>query len=418
MTDQADARNRAAVRAALRANPKTRVVLTGCYAQTDPAEAAALAGVGLVVGNQRKSALYEIVEDWLAGVEKSAFSKSDDGEGAPKRQARNGYGARPQLQSPFRYGSARPTLHTRAYLKIQDGCDRRCSYCKIPQARGIGVSRPASEVRAHLRELDAAGVPEIVLTGVNLGWYRDRLESLRFVNLVESLLDSLQSARLRISSIEPCDVDADLARLSLHPRFCDFLHAPVQSGSDRILRAMRRTYSQRSFRMRIETALRINPRLFLGTDLIVGFPGEGPAEFAESLQLLGDYPFANIHAFRFSPRRGAPASEFAVLRPDHAELKERMRAIAVLRQQNLKRYLATELGGIREAVVESISEDGTVARGLTDNYLRVEWKATPGLARGDKASLRLLAPCPGEEGIVLAETASEASAQSGRSNRA
>ncbi|MBX7057296.1 MAG: tRNA (N(6)-L-threonylcarbamoyladenosine(37)-C(2))-methylthiotransferase MtaB [Leptospirales bacterium] len=373
VTDQADARNRASLRSLRRRYPGARIVATGCYAQTDSETVAALPEVDLVVGNDRKSQLFEIVDRWLLdGAEAAATDLLEDPSRDPiKQRSQNGYGRRPTMIAPFDYGSKLPLTHTRAYLKIQDGCDRRCSYCKIPQARGPGVSRPAQDCIDHARALEDAGVAEIVLTGVNLGWYRDRSESLRFVKLLERVLDSLKKARLRLSSIEPCDIDADLARLSLHPQFCDFLHAPLQSGSDRILRAMRRSYSSKSFRLRIETFLKINPRVFLGSDVIVGFPGETAEDFRESYDLLEELGFANIHAFRFSPRSGAPAAELGLPRVPDQEIRQRMGKLAALRDRNFQSYWEQERGQRREMIVEQISPTGEFCLGLTDNFLRV-----------------------------------------------
>lgn len=396
VTDQADSRNRSLVRSILKRNPAARVVFTGCMAQTDPDKARALPGVALVIGNDRKSALFDLVDEWL----RSARSSADDVY-APQYYADTArdalateYGARPILHDPFAYGTVRPVGHTRAYLKIQEGCDRKCTYCKIPQARGRGVSRSAADILDHVRRLDQEGVGEIVLTGVNLGWYRDRDAGLRFVQLVETMLESLSHARLRLSSIEPCDVDAPLARLSLHPRFCDFLHVPLQSGSTRILREMRRTYSAESFLRRIETVLQINPRLFLGTDVIAGFPGETEADFLESYNLCRDLGMANIHAFRFSPRAGTPAAA-RTDRPGSETVRERMQRLAALKEEGWARYVSQRLGEIRTVIIEKVETTAAVAvfEGLTDNFLRVRWRPTGGgqtLQRGALAQVRLV----------------------------
>ncbi len=396
VTDQADSRNRSLVRSILKRNPAARVVFTGCMAQTDPEKARALPGVGLVVGNDRKSALFDLVDEWLqsSAALADAYVPQYYAEAARDALAAD-YGARPILHDPFAYGTVRPVGHTRAYLKIQEGCDRKCTYCKIPQARGRGVSRSAAEILEHVRRLDEERVAEIVLTGVNLGWYRDRDAGLRFVSLVERMLESLSYARLRLSSIEPCDVDEPLARLSLHPRFCDFLHVPLQSGSTRILREMRRTYSAESFRRRIETVRRINPRLFLGTDVIAGFPGETEADFLDSYNLCADLGMANIHAFRFSPRAGTPAARRSD-RPNSEVVRERMQRLAGLKELGWTRYAEARVGETRGAVIEKIERDadGPIYEGLTDNFLRVRWREpahAAALQRGDVAAVQLLA---------------------------
>lgn len=381
VTDQADGRNRGAVRSFLKKNPAAKVIVTGCFAQTDPDALRDLPGVAMVVGNDRKPALFDLIEEMLADsggsddYEPQFYAESD----RLRKHADGGsYGARPVLENPFGYGDVVPMGHTRAYMKIQDGCDRRCTYCKIPMARGRGISRPVRDILEHVRRLDDEGVPEIVLTGVNLGWYRDRAEDVRFIRLVEMILSELRYGRLRISSIEPCDVDAALGQLSLHPRFCDFLHVPLQSGSAKILKAMRRTYNPFSFLKRMETVLAINPRLFAGTDVIVGFPGETEQDFADTLQLCRDTQMANVHGFRYSARRGTPAAAFADHVPVHV-VRERMNLLIAEKDAGFRRYAGRFLGAVREGIVEKTG-DGFFEV-LTDNYLRVKVKHGDGVPR-------------------------------------
>ncbi len=385
VTDQADGRNRGAVRSFLRKNPDATVIVTGCFAQTDPELLKDLPGVALVVGNDRKPALFDLVEEMLADSGSADVYEPqfyEESERLRKHADGGSYGARPILENPFGYGDVVPLGHTRAYMKIQDGCDRRCTYCKIPMARGRGISRPTHDILEHVRRLDGEGVPEIVLTGVNLGWYRDRAQDVRFIGLIEKILDAIGHARLRISSIEPCDVDAPLAELSLHPRFCDFLHVPLQSGSARILKAMRRTYSPFSFLKRMETVLAINPRLFPGTDVIVGFPGETEDDFTDSLKLCRDTQMANIHGFRYSPRRGTPASDFADHVPMHV-VRERMQRLIAEKDAGFRAYAERFFGSVREGIVEKPGAGELEV--LTDNYLRV--KVTPADRRPRKGAL-------------------------------
>lgn len=352
VTDQADNKNRQLILRAVRKHPGARVIVTGCYAQTDPADCA-LPGVFLVVGNNQKSKLLSLYEEALR-AESHAVRVSRE---------------RLDPMDVFAYGNVLPAGHTRAYLKIQDGCDRKCTYCKIPQARGPGISRRVEDILDHARELDERGVPEIVLTGVNLGWYRD--SGLRFNALVERLLGVLGKSRLRLSSIEPCDVDQGLAELSLHPRFCNFLHVPLQSGSREILKRMRRTYNPVSFRQRMETALRINPDIFPGTDVIVGFPGEGDSEFEETFALCEDLGFANIHAFPFSPRNGTAAAEMTS-RPGEAVVRNRMERLRGLKVRGLARYQERFVGSVLDGIVEKATENECEA--LSDNFLRLRFQ--------------------------------------------
>lgn len=374
VTDQADGRNRQAIRRIRRRNPNARVIVTGCFAQTDPDKARALEGVSLVVGNDRKASLFEIVEELLAGGATPATNLSNPvAAGAGRVPVAVARKDRPVLDNPFGYGAVLPFGHTRAYLKIQDGCDRSCSYCKIPLARGRGTSRRLPEILAELRLLEERGVPEVVLTGVNLGWYRDRAAGLRFANLLERMLENLSRMRLRLSSIEPCDVDGPLGEISRHPLFCDFLHVPLQSGSREILKRMRRTYNPTSFRRRIETVLDRNPGIFLGTDVIVGFPGETDTDFQATYDLCAELGMANIHAFRFSPRAGTEAAAFADRVADPI-VRERMTRLAELKQRGWRAYAEKQLGLVRTAVVEHprVKEDSQAGgRALTDNFLKL-----------------------------------------------
>ena len=354
VTEQADTRNQQLVKRILKKNPNSEIIMTGCYAQTDP-EKNKFEGVKLVIGNEHKSKLFQIVDEYLKKKEIFPLSHS----------------IRPRLHSPFSYGYVMPLKRTRAYLKIQDGCDKKCTYCKIPLARGPGVSRPASEVLEHAKYLEDHGIPEIILTGVNLGWYRDRKEEIRFVKLLEKLLNSLTTSRLRLSSIEPCDVNRPLAELSLHPKFCNFLHVPLQSGSAKILRAMKRSYTDISFYKRIEVVKEYNPNIFLGTDIMLGFPNENEEDFFQTIKLCKALNFAGIHAFRFSERMGTPAKNFAKKVPLEI-IRKRMNEIQKVRLSLWKEYAQKQINKEEEVILEKI--DSTLNEGLTSNYLRTQIK--------------------------------------------
>lgn len=388
VTGQADLRSQNTLQAILKKNPDCQVIMTGCYAQTDP-EKLKLPGVAFIIGNERKSSLFEIIN----GL-KVEHEKKDSFFQERPRASRPGYGPRPRLDKPFGYGKVLPFRRTRAYLKIQDGCDKKCTYCKIPMARGRGVSRPFYEILEHVDYLQEEGIAEIVLTGVNLGWYRDPSVKVNFIALLEKILDRLKNSRLRLSSIEPCDVDAPLAQLSLDPRFCNFLHVPLQSASAKILKAMRRSYSPYSFRKRIDTLRSYNPDIFLGTDIMIGFPGETEADFRETLNFCLDLEIAGIHAFRFSPRIGAPASHFEgqVSLP---RIKQRMKRLQRLIPHLWWNYAQKQKGKLSEGIVEKINcsykGEDHYAEALTDHYLRVTFPTSSceNLRKGQKIKLRL-----------------------------
>ncbi|RHX81243.1 tRNA (N(6)-L-threonylcarbamoyladenosine(37)-C(2))-methylthiotransferase MtaB [Leptospira yasudae] len=349
VTNKADSRNRNTIRNAIKKFPGSQIWVTGCYAETDRESIEAIPGVAGVVGNTEKSKLPSMILEKKGLIEESELAG--------------------KIYDRFSYSDVLPNGHTRAYLKIQDGCNRKCSYCKIPQARGLGVSRKYQDVLDQVRFLQDNGVGEIVLTGVNLGWFRDGENKKAFNKILGDILNILEYSRIRISSIEPPDVGNELADLMSHPRFTPFLHIPLQSGSAEILKRMKRTYTSETFRKRVETAKEKVPGLFLGTDVIVGFPGETEEMFQDSVRMVRDLGFAKIHAFPFSVRRNTLAETF----PDSVSKetkKERVHTLNALSRELHRKYAASETGKVREAILEQ----GGIA--VTDNYLKVKLSET------------------------------------------
>ncbi|ABZ94978.1 tRNA (N(6)-L-threonylcarbamoyladenosine(37)-C(2))-methylthiotransferase MtaB [Leptospira biflexa] len=341
VTNKADVKNRNIIRNAIRTNPGAKVFVTGCYAETDKEVLQNIPGVYGVFGNTEKSSLpYQILADWEG--------KSYLPEKSLDR---------------FSYSDVLPEGHTRAYLKIQDGCNRKCSYCKIPAARGLGVSRKYDDILDQVKYLQDNGVGEIQLTGVNLGWYRLENGEKGFLNLLEDILKVLEYSRIRLSSIEPPDVGSGLLDLMSHPRFCKFLHVPIQSGSRKILKEMRRTYHPDAFRTRMELAKSKLPNLFLGTDVIVGFPSETEVEFQETKQLLIELGFAKLHVFPYSVRKGTTAESLGDPIPGD-EKKRRVLELMALSSILHTSYAKTAIGKTFEAILEN---DGRL---VTDNYLK------------------------------------------------
>ncbi|UOG57016.1 tRNA (N(6)-L-threonylcarbamoyladenosine(37)-C(2))-methylthiotransferase MtaB [Leptospira noguchii] len=345
VTNKADSKNRNTIRNAIKKFPGSQIWVTGCYAETDRESIEAIPGVAGVVGNTEKSKLPAMI------LEKKGLIDSEE-------LIRVSY-------DRFSYSDVLPNGHTRAYLKIQDGCNRKCSYCKIPQARGLGVSRNYQDVLDQVRFLQDNGVGEIVLTGVNLGWYRDFENKKAFNKILTEILSILEYSRIRISSIEPPDVGKELADLMTHPRFTPFLHIPLQSGNAEILKRMKRTYTPETFRKRVEIAKEKIPNLFLGTDVIVGFPGETKEMFLDSVTMIQDLGFAKIHAFPFSVRRNTLAETFSDSVSKEIK-KERVHILNALSRELHQNYAVTETGKTREAILEQ----GGVA--VTDNYLKVK----------------------------------------------
>ncbi|WP_061220961.1 tRNA (N(6)-L-threonylcarbamoyladenosine(37)-C(2))-methylthiotransferase MtaB [Leptospira borgpetersenii] len=345
VTNKADSKNRNTIRNAIKKFPGSQIWVTGCYAETDRESIEAIPGVAGVVGNTEKSKLPVMI------LEKKGLIDSN-------QLIQFSY-------DRFSYSDVLPNGHTRAYLKIQDGCNRRCSYCKIPQARGLGVSRKYQDVLDQVHFLQDHGVGEIVLTGVNLGWYRDGENKKAFNKILADILKILEYSRIRISSIEPPDVGNELVELMTHPRFTPFLHVPLQSGNAEILKKMKRTYTPETFRKRVEIAKEKIPNLFLGTDIIVGFPGETEEMFLDSVKMIQDLGFAKIHAFPFSVRRNTLAETF----PDSVskEIKKgRVHSLNSLSRKLHENYSLSVIGQVREAILE---QGGTA---VTDNYLKVK----------------------------------------------
>lgn len=361
VTSTADDELRQVVRRVHRANPESRIVVTGCYAQRAPQEIAALPGVWLVAGNSHKHQ----IADWVA-EEASADVASYHGQVAVGDILE----ARDFLSAPVEEALGD---RTRPNLKVQDGCSNRCSFCIIPAVRGRSRSAPGDRVVEQVRTL-AGKYREVVLSGINLGrWGRDLEGRSRLADLVKRLLDEAPVERLRLSSVEPMDWSSDLIELVAgSPRIAKHVHAPLQSGSDAVLRRMRRKYRPRHYADRIETARRAMPTCGVGADVMTGFPGETVAEFEESLSFIESLPFTYLHVFTYSERPGTPAADLPQVPMEVRKHRTRvLRALAQRKSEEFRRSLA----GTRLSAVTI--EDGSVA--LSSNYvkLRLAWRREP-----------------------------------------
>ena len=350
VTHIAARKSRQAARRMRRHNPSARLVITGCYAQVAPDDLQA----DLIVGNANKDRL---VERLLGPSSLRASSL------------------------PSFSPSLLPQHRTRAFVKIQDGCDNHCTYCITCIARGPQKSRPRAEVLAEIQAWVEAGYNEIVLTGVHIGGYgRDHGEPPRdsLWRLVEAILDQTGVRRLRLSSVEPWEVTPDVFELWKDPRLCRHLHLPLQSGSDEILRRMGRGYTTANFVRLAEVARAAIPELAITTDIIVGFPGETAAHFAKSLSFVESMSFARGHVFPYSARPGTPAA----LLPDRVpsfEKKARAARMRAIVRQATTQFQAQFVGQIVEVLWEN-RRNGQW-RGLTDNYLRVTAQSDDNLAQ-------------------------------------
>lgn len=351
ITAVADRKCRKLIRRTRRENPNAVVAVCGCYAQKMADEERAQLGVDIVLGNRLKHMLPELIAESLGG--------------AGPRIAVDGNIERENEWD--RLSLDRPRLHSRAFLKVQDGCSHYCSYCIVPSVRGKPVSRPFDDAVEEARRVAASGCHEIVLTGVHLGLY-DRLpELVRAVGAIPGI------TRLRFGSIEPFAVnDVLLSALAETAAFCPHLHMPLQSGDDGVLAAMRRGYTRERFAGVVEKARAVfGPDLHISTDLMVGFPTEDDAAFRGSLDFVKEMRFGKVHVFPYSPREGTPAAAMTQLPHDtvHARTEEALSAAAALHREFCSRCLGQPL-----TILVEECENGT-ASGLTRNYIRVSGRA-------------------------------------------
>jgi len=362
VTAAADQDARQAIRRAHRENPAARILVTGCYAQRAPHELAAIPGVTWVVGNSHKPYIAGLVQ--LAPAHLPFHGQIHVGD----------IGA----QTEFLSSPVENSVHdrTRPNLKIQDGCHNRCSFCIIPAVRGPSRSMPAGQVVAQVGGL-AARYREIVLSGINLGrWGRDLPDRPRLPALLRRLVSQTEVARLRLSSVEPLDwTDELLELLASEPRIARHVHAPLQSGSDPILRRMHRRYRARHYAGRILLARRLMPEAAIGADVMVGFPGETDADFEATRRLIAGLPFTYLHVFTYSARPSTAAAAWPgqVAAPVKRERNRILRDLAEEKGQAFRQSLVG-----RRLSVLTLDEPGCASTtALSDNYLKVVIEGEP-----------------------------------------
>ncbi|MBD0305527.1 MAG: tRNA (N(6)-L-threonylcarbamoyladenosine(37)-C(2))-methylthiotransferase MtaB [Nitrospiraceae bacterium] len=353
VTEEAEKACRYDVRRTLRHSPHAFVAVTGCYAQTGAEALRRVPGIDLIVGAQYKMNL----PDYLPA--RSSLQKRSDPELFHTKRI---------TRDDFALEGAGESTTTRVNLKIQDGCNAMCSFCIIPFTRGRERSRRVDDVLREAEELVARGHRELVLTGVNIGQYRQ--EGITFVSLIRRLEDMDGLARIRISSIEPTTISDDLLEyMATSRKLCRYLHVPLQSGDDGILQAMNRRYTTKEYIAVIEKIVSRIPDIGLGTDLMVGFPGENEPEFEQTYRLVSDLPFAYFHIFSFSKRPGTAAARLHNTL-DPAMVKSRSKALAELSRRKRMAFYQRYIGTRVQVLFETRSDDG-LWTGLTDNYLRL-----------------------------------------------
>ncbi len=364
VTARTDYQCRQAIRSAVRRGKGATVVVTGCYAETRPDDIRKIAGVDLVLGNQEKGAIAQRL-------------LPDD--------------ASPAQSGPAHETAGISTVHgrTRGFLKIQDGCDSRCTYCIVPVARGPSRSVPPEQVLKQFDDLVQAGCPEVVLSGIHIGRYgADRSAGPDLAGLVRDLLKRRGNARIRVSSIEPNEISQELIEL-IGEGFCRHLHIPLQSGDDTILAAMNREYTTLAYRKLLDSLARSVPGIALGADVMVGFPGEGDAQFRNTLDLIESSPLTHLHVFSYSPRPGTPAASMSRQVPEKMK-KERSELLRDLGQRKNLVFRRSFVGKELVAVVEDKRDAlSRCLKGLSDNYIRLTLKGAKEADIGEKRTVRV-----------------------------
>ncbi|MCS7084517.1 MAG: tRNA (N(6)-L-threonylcarbamoyladenosine(37)-C(2))-methylthiotransferase MtaB [Bacteroidia bacterium] len=365
VTEEAEKKCRKAVRRALSRNPDAFVAVVGCYAQLRPDEIAQIEGVDAVLGAAEKFRLLELIprldKRFQTEVHRCVIAEAVEFVAAESLDER-----------------------VRAFVKVQDGCDYKCSFCTIPAARGRSRSDDLARVVERVNRLADAGVKEIVLTGVNLGDYGAGTGH-DLLDLLKALESRTNVERIRLSSVEPNLLSDEIAAwVAEHPRFMPHFHMPLQSGSDAILARMRRRYRSRLYAERVRTLKRLMPHCAIGCDVIVGFPGETEAHFEQTRRLIEDLDVSYLHVFPFSPRPDTLAADF----PDHVPEDVKRRRAAVLRALSDDKYAQfyrQNLGTTRTVLVERVEDD--FAEGHTENYLKVRFSPSKSVSRNDLISV-------------------------------
>ncbi|MEK5038892.1 tRNA (N(6)-L-threonylcarbamoyladenosine(37)-C(2))-methylthiotransferase MtaB [Sporosarcina sp. FSL K6-3457] len=362
VTNTGDKKSRQVIRRAIRKNPDAVICVTGCYAQTSPAEIMAIPGVDIVVGTQDRHKLLGLIDEYRV-------------ERQPINAVRNIMKNRvyEELDVPAF------TDRTRASLKIQEGCNNFCTFCIIPWARGLMRSRDPQEVIRQAQQLVDAGYLELVLTGIHTGGYGEDLKDYNLARLLRDLESQVTGLkRLRISSIEASQITDEVIDVLRESKVVvRHLHIPIQSGSDTVLKRMRRKYTMEFFAERLDRLREALPQLAITSDVIVGFPGETEEEFMDTYNFIRDYRFSELHVFPYSKRTGTPAARMGD-QVDEDVKNERVHRLIELNDQLAKQYASTFEDEVLEVIPEAtykLDPDSGLYEGYTDNYLKVVFLA-------------------------------------------
>lgn len=379
VTDNADKECKFHVKRAVKANPEGLVVVLGCYAQLKPEEISAIEGVDLVLGAKEKFNLLNFLDD-LRKAEASAQVHSCEIEDAD-----------------FFIGSYSIGDRTRAFLKVQDGCDYKCTYCTIPMARGISRSDTIENIVKNAKEIAGQNIKEIVLTGVNIGDYGkgefgNKKHEHTFLDLVKELNKVEGIERIRISSIEPNLLkDETIELVAESQNFVPHFHIPLQSGSDEILKKMKRRYLTALYTNRVKKIREMLPDACIGVDVIVGFPGETEDKFLETYKFLSELPISYLHVFTYSERDNTEAVEMEGVVPI-SERKKRNKMLRILSEKKKMAFYQSQIGKTLPVLWEHEEKNGMMF-GFTDNYVRVQKPYDPAsINRVETVKLEKIAP--------------------------
>ncbi|WP_066064077.1 tRNA (N(6)-L-threonylcarbamoyladenosine(37)-C(2))-methylthiotransferase MtaB [Neobacillus soli] len=361
VTNTGDKKSRQVIRRAVRKNPDAVICVTGCYAQTSPAEIMAIPGVDIVVGTQDRVKMLDYIEQYKL-----------------ERQPINGVGNIMKNRVYEELDVPSFTDRTRASLKIQEGCNNFCTFCIIPWARGLMRSRDPKEVIRQAQQLVDAGYKEIVLTGIHTGGYGEDMKDYNLALLLRDLEAVKGLERLRISSIEASQITDEVIEVIKHSNIVvRHLHIPLQSGSDTVLKRMRRKYTMEFFGERLERLREVLPGLAVTSDVIVGFPGETEEEFMETYNFINEHKFSELHVFPYSKRTGTPAARMED-QVDEEVKNERVHRLISLSDQLAKEYASQFEGEVLEVIPEEVSAvevNSGMLMGYTDNYMKVVFSA-------------------------------------------
>lgn len=359
VTENADKKCHKVVREARAIAPDAYVAIIGCYAQLKPKEIAEIPGVDAVLGASEKFRLVELLDGFVRQPQTTVLAGSID------------------LATTFQTSHSIAD-RTRTFLKVQDGCDYSCSFCTIPLARGASRSDTIENIVAKAREIAASGIKEIVLTGVNTGDFgiRDGVRQDKFIDLVKALDEVQEVPRFRISSIEPNLLSDDIIELvSRSQRFVPHFHIPLQSGSNKILRSMRRRYQRELYAGRVAHIKSVMPHCCIGVDVIVGYPGETREDFLDTYKFINELDISYLHVFTYSERENTLAATLDG-RVDPAERAERSKMLHILSDKKKRAFYESQVGMSSTVLFENDVENGLM-HGFTPNYVRVAAKYDP-----------------------------------------